>query len=130
MNHNEHPTGLGWLSLLLFGLSFVVPSVNVISVGHGTTRLSEPDVLHGPAAIATVLVVLAYYDFFTRLFYITEWLAVPAFVIAFVSALPWIWALHVGVTLWVASIPCLVIAAYQCDAYRERSLHPHPTQKQ
>ena len=122
--------GLGWVSLALFGLSFVISPVNVISVGPGTTRDAEFDTLHGPAAIATALVVLAYGAFFTRHFYFAEFLAVPAFVIAFVSALPWIWALHVGVTLWVASIPCLVIAAYQCDAYRERSLHPHPTQKQ
>jgi hypothetical protein len=128
MNRYEHPMGLGSLSLLLFGLSFV-PPINVISAGHGATRLAEPDVLHGPGAYATALVVLAFFAFFTRLFYFTEFLAVPALVIAVVSALPWIWGLHVGMILWVASILCLVIAAYRCDGYRERALHPHPTQK-
>ena len=107
-----------------------MPSVDVISFSHGTTRLAEPDVLHGPGAVASSLVVLAYGAFFTRHFYFAEFLTVPTFVIAFVSALPWIWSLHVGMILWVASILCLAIAAYQCDGYRERALHPHPTQEQ
>jgi len=121
--------GLGWLSLLLFGLSFL-PHVNAIWGDRGMTRLAEPDVLHGPAAIATGLIVLAYGSFFTRHFYFAEFLAMLAFVNAFVSALPWIWALHAGTILWAASMPCLLIAAYRCDAYRERALHPHPTPKQ
>lgn len=121
MNRDGHPTGLGWLSLILFGLSFCVP-VNTISVGYGTTRLAEPDVLHGPAAIATTLVILAYSAFFSRFFYLAEFLAVPAILIAFASTFPWIWAIHIGMILWVASMPCLVIAANKCDAYRDRAL--------
>ena len=128
MNRDGHPMGLGWLSLLLFVLSFGMPPINVISVGHGTTRVAGPDILHGPAAVATGLVVLAYGAFFTRLFYFAEWLAVPAFLIALVAALPWIWGLHLGMIRWAASMLCLAIAAYQCDGYRERVLHPHPTQ--
>jgi hypothetical protein len=128
MNRNGHPMGLGWLSLILFGLSFV-PPINVISASHGTTRAVEAGVLHGPAAIATALVVLAYCAFFTRHFYFAELLAVPAIVIAFAMTFPLIWDLHVGMILWVASMLCLTIAAYQCDGYRERALHPHPRQE-
>jgi hypothetical protein len=126
MNRNGHPMGLGWLSLLLCGLSFAAPHVKVISVGHGATRLGEPDVLHGAAALATALIVLAYGAFFTRNFYCAEFLAMPALVLAFVTGFPWIRVYHVGMLLWVTSILCLIIAAYRCDAYRERALHPHP----
>lgn len=129
MNRNGYPMGMGWLSLILFLLSLSEVPVNVVSVGQETTRVAEPDVLHGPAAIATALVVMAYGAFFTRHFYIAELLAVPAIVIAFAMAFPLIWGLHVRMIFLVTSILCLVIAAYRCDGYRERALHPHPTQK-
>ena len=51
MNRDGHPMGLCWLSLILFGLSFVVPPDSIIPVGHSAKRLAEPDVLHGAGAV-------------------------------------------------------------------------------
>jgi hypothetical protein len=112
MNTNEHSIWLGWLSLILFGFSFVVPPVTII--GHEARRVGELDFARqGPARGATAVVVLAFGAFFTRYFHIAGLFAATAFVMAMVAS----WYhfqvcahLHVGIILWIASILGLTFA--------------------